>query len=429
MVAPNAKDRFARSDDWIRILKEKRDEFYKLKAQHFVKPPDDDADPLAATTSQNTHWDQYFKDQDLRQQIGKDTARTFQELEFFQNKEILRTLEDILFLFCRTHPNYGYPQGLHELAALILYVYHSEMTTDETDTLGFIFNRNAIIPDTFWTFSALAEAVEKLYGASNDSDSFCITMANYIQTTLISKHNPALAKSLQNSGIAPQSYMLSWLRLLFLRAFEMEQVINMWDIIIAHLPNLDIISHTCVAMLLDQASQLITDDSIQILQLLYHYPKPKNAVRFVYRAVELMNTQTKKGREDISMMIAERLNELARGLESVCQGKGFESAIPYIMDLRRARDVLLGLLDIDEMLPLEQAVELFKPAAVEMTAVVEEKEQKPDEKPLEVELPKAASTGNSKVSTDLLFDEEDIVVKKKTKKPLKKKSNASSLFD
>ena len=105
VVAPNAKDRFARSDDWIRILKEKRDQFYKLKAQHFIKPPDDDADPLAATTSENTHWDQYFKDQDLRQQIGKDTARTFQELEFFQNKEILRTLEDILFLFCRDMKN------------------------------------------------------------------------------------------------------------------------------------------------------------------------------------------------------------------------------------------------------------------------------------------------------------------------------------
>ena len=186
VVAPDSKDRFARSDDWIRILKEKRERFYKLKAEYFIKPPDD-ADPLSASTPDDTKWSQYFSDQDLRQQIARDTARTFQEMEFFQSQETLRTLEDILFLFCRTHPSYGYPQGLHELAALILYVFHNEMVAEETDTLSFIFNQSAVVPDTYWTFAALAEALQRLYEASTDGDSPCAEMARRIQEDLTKK--------------------------------------------------------------------------------------------------------------------------------------------------------------------------------------------------------------------------------------------------
>lgn len=425
VVAPDSKDRFARSDDWIRILKEKRERFYKLKAEYFIKPPDD-ADPLSASTPDDTKWSQYFSDQDLRQQIARDTARTFQEMEFFQSQETLRTLEDILFLFCRTHPSYGYPQGLHELAALILYVFHNEMVAEETDTLSFIFNQSAVVPDTYWTFAALAEALQRLYEASTDGDSPCAEMARRIQEDLTKKYCQELTAALTANNIAPQSYMLHWLRLLFMRVFEMKHVINMWDVIIAFLPKLDVIENTCVAMLLDQKEKLVNCDPTEALQLLYRYPQTKDPMQFVFRAVELSQGSENRRPKDIPSLIAERLNELSRGLESVCLAKGVEDAVPYIMDLRRARDILLGVLDVDEMLPLEQAVELFKPASVEISAAPEEPEEKPEDKPEpEIEMPKAST---SKVSTSMLFDEEASPPKKSKKRLLLKNPKPDSLF-
>ena len=426
VVAPQSKDRFARSDDWIRILKEMRERFYKLKSEYFIKPPDDDADPLSATTPQDTKWGQYFSDQDLRQQIARDTSRTFQEMEFFQLPETLRTLEDIIFLFCRTHPDYGYPQGIHELAALVLYVFHNEMIAEETDTLSFIFNQTAVIPDAYWTFAGLAEAMKPLYEASNDGDSFCTLTAQKIQRDLVARHSPELAASLASNGIEPQSYMLHWLRLLFMRAFEMKDVINIWDIIIAHLPKLDVVENMCVAMLLEYKDTLITDDAVTALNCLYRYQAPPHPMRLVYRAVDLCSAGENRRPKDVPGLIAERLNELARGLESVCLAKGVEDAVPYIMDLRRARDILLGVLDVDEMLPLEQAVELFKPASVEVAAVPEEPEEKPEDKgEPEIEMPKAST---SKVSTSLLFDEEVSPPKKSKKRQLFSKNAKADLF-
>jgi hypothetical protein len=105
----------------VRILKDKRESFYRLKAEHFLKPPDNDADPLATGDRADPRWRQYFSDQQFRVTIARDISRAFQEIDYFQSADVLTTLEGLLFLFCRTHPRYEYAQGLHELVAFILY--------------------------------------------------------------------------------------------------------------------------------------------------------------------------------------------------------------------------------------------------------------------------------------------------------------------
>jgi hypothetical protein len=325
-------------------------------------------------------------------------------------------------LFCRTHPDYGYPQGLHELAAVILLVFHEEMTSEESDTLSYIFNANSVVSDTYFTFAGLAEAIKPLYQTSSDGDAYVISLANRIQGELLSKHSPELAQLLTSCGIAPQTYMLQWLRLLFLRVFDLPQVISMWDAIIANLPDLEIIVNTALAMLLDAKPHLISGDSTSILQFLFRYPKSGNATKFVYESVRLTHAASKTRSADIPSIVAERLNDLARGLESVCCGNGFEDAIPYIMDLRRIRDVLLGFLEIDEILPLEQAVELFRSASIDIEKL-EEVEQKPA-KVVDVEMPRAGD-GKRDVKTDMLFEEDETV---KGKKARLKKQAVTDLF-
>jgi hypothetical protein len=426
VVRPCCRDGLARADDWVHILKEKRESFHRLKAQHFIKPPDDDADPLAAGDRADPRWRQYFSDQQLRATIARDVSRAFQEIDYFQSAEIMTTLEDILFLFCRTHPRYEYAQGLHELAAFILYRFFQEMKAEDRDTLSFIFNTKAVIPDCYWTFSALAEHLERIYQASTDGDSPCSQMATEVQTTLLAQQSADLARVLAQAEIAPQTYMVQWIRLLFVRVFDLKDAVDAWDIIIAHLPNLDVIKNTCLAMLLHWRSDLIAMDSTSIFSFLFKFPKNVPGVEYVRRAVDLSQTRPKRTSVDVSMMVAERLNELARGLEAVCLGNHIDEAVPYIMDMRRVRDVLMGTLDIDEMLPLEQAVELFKPATIEMTIAREETEDKA-EKPEVAVLPKAGrvkSAGTPGLGG--LFDElpEPARAAKKRKEAPKKKEAA-----
>ena len=436
LIAPSTKNKFATANDWIRILNEKREEFYKLKEKHFVKPKedDDDIDPLLAT--QDSGWSQFFSDQDLRTQIAKDTQRTFQELEFFQQQETLKNLEDILFLFCRTHPDYEYAQGLHEICAVIYYVFHSEMKSEKTDPISCIFNVNSVVPDTYFTFSSVAEAMKPLYAPTvpGAQQSYCAELAEKIQGPMLSKLSPRLAQHLVDCNVAPQTYLVNWLRLLFLRIFDLQDIVTMWDILLAYLPDLQIISNTALAILLNAENTLLQNDAIGVLNFLFHFPKIPNPARFAVKGVELgKKDQKKPGEEDIKLAVAERLNDLARSLSTLFDKKGFDEALPYVMDIRRTRDVLLGILPLDEMLPLEQAVALFAPATEQMKVVVEEKEEekKEEEKPV-IEMPKAASatstkvTNNSPSNPSLLFEEDE---SPKKKKHIPKKKPGAGLFD
>lgn len=444
LIAPNTSKQFSKDEDWIRILKEKRSEFFALRDKHFIKAPDADddqesLDPLLA--GQSKEWSQFFADQDLRKQIRSDTARAFQELEFFQNTDNQDILEDLLFLFCRTHPSYGYPQGLHELCAFIFFTFHEEMTATQDDVISFIFNENSVVPDAYFVFSKLAEFISPFYTASEfkaDASDIAV-ICEGIQTNIIGAKSPQLAGALNQSGIQPHTYMMKWLRLLFLSVFDFNGVRTMWDIFIAFLPNINIIKNTCAMLLLDKSSELVQCDSTELLTILFHYPAISRPWNFVIEAVELENERSGKNKKktsvDIVSIVAERLNELSRGLNEICSVNGYELAMPYVMDLRRTRDILLGILPIEEMMPLEMAVELFKPQKVEykpVEVVVEsfDKDNRISKKEVEMvnndlftpsnndntdlfgvenqpqPLPKISS-GSSSIETNLLFAEND----------------------
>lgn len=425
VVAPNTKSKFAKSSDFVSILKNKRAEYYEMKEKFNTKPNEDDdsVDPLLAT--KNSEWSQFFDDQNLREEIQRDTRRTFQELPYFQKQETLTILEDMLFIFCRSHPDYGYPQGLHELAGYILYTYHNEMIADGSDTISYIFHQNAVIPDSYWTFSSLAESIHPLYLApSHGSEAYSSILANEILTRRLSKFSSELSNHLQQLGIVPQTFMTQWLRLLFLRVFELENSLCVWDLIISELPSLDAISDTCVQMILEFKDPLLSSDSTGAMQLLFHFPHISNPSRLVIKAIQHERKQ-KVSHLDVQSVVAERLNELAGGLNQMAIEKGWEEALPYIMDLRRTRDILLGVIKVDEVLPLEQALALFQPDA-ELDVPVEdvpEVQPQPKEEVI-TQMPVAtAMNSNEDISGDL-FNEG---AKKSGNKKAKKKGNKKIL--
>ena len=82
IICPNLKKKFSTSADWISILTLKRQEYYIMKKKYFIKPEEDEdsVDPLVVT--KNSDWNQFFHDEDLRNEISRDTVRAFQELMF-----------------------------------------------------------------------------------------------------------------------------------------------------------------------------------------------------------------------------------------------------------------------------------------------------------------------------------------------------------
>lgn len=246
------------------------------------------------------------------------------------------------------------------------------MTADSNDTISFIFSQNAIIPDTYYVFSAIAELIEPFYRPSTPGDgnlNYLAEICEKIQDKIIGKKSPKLADSLRQTGIPPHTYMMKWLRLLFLSVFEFQGLKTMWDIIFSFAPNLNICANICAAMLLNAEKKILMSDPTEVINLLYHYPIVPDPARFAILAAKNMpkssSSQGKNRKTDLISAVSERLNELSHSLNEVCTKNGYELALPFVMDLCRTRDVLLGILPLDEMLPLEQAVELFKPQTVD----------------------------------------------------------------
>ena len=62
----------------------------------------------------------------LSEEIKKDVDRTYQEMAFFQDKDILKLLFDILYVWCKIYFDGEYKQGMNEVLASIIFVYFQE---------------------------------------------------------------------------------------------------------------------------------------------------------------------------------------------------------------------------------------------------------------------------------------------------------------
>jgi len=51
---------------------------------------------------------------------------------FFQDKAVLKLLSNVLFVWCKHHPDISYKQGMNELLASIVYVYFQEAVPLDT---------------------------------------------------------------------------------------------------------------------------------------------------------------------------------------------------------------------------------------------------------------------------------------------------------
>ncbi|KAM7267723.1 hypothetical protein ACFE04_009889 [Oxalis oulophora] len=96
-------------------------------------------------------WGQFFRNAELEKMLHQDLSRLYPEHgTYFQTPRCQSMLRRLLLLWCLTHPDLGYRQGMHELLAPLLYVLHVDKEhharvrnlyedhfTDKFDTLSY----------------------------------------------------------------------------------------------------------------------------------------------------------------------------------------------------------------------------------------------------------------------------------------------------
>ncbi|USW48174.1 Putative Rab-GTPase-TBC domain-containing protein [Septoria linicola] len=269
-------------DEWQRTLASSRSAYNSLHAHffRFVENPDADAagfDPLSQNT-ENSTWQQSAKDDDLRAEILQDVERCM--LDFTREPETQRMLVDILFTFCKLNPDVGYRQGMHEVAAYVLWVIqddavvvdNSSRALGEDSIIKTVFDAEHVEHDSFAVFGQVMQSAAKSFYLSEGPTSISVRSKTIFEE-LLPQVDKALTNHLQSLDIVPQVFLIRWIRLLFVREFESNDVLALWDVLFAEDSSLEIVDHICVIMLLRIRWHLLEADYNHALGLLLRYPE------------------------------------------------------------------------------------------------------------------------------------------------------------
>jgi TBC1 domain family protein 5 len=128
------------SSHLVPIVASSRARYADLKATLTADPGKSGADPLSSAddrdepngegNSNTPSWDRYFLDTQLRTTINQDVTRTFQDMPYFHRPATQKMLDEVLFVWSRQNGEIGYRQGMHEVAAIVLWVLHGDRVAE-----------------------------------------------------------------------------------------------------------------------------------------------------------------------------------------------------------------------------------------------------------------------------------------------------------
>lgn len=228
------------------------DEFHGLKKKMLPNIENVESDPLAAlSTNSKNDWKKYYEDIDLIKFIQGDLERLFINgvpEQYFQSKSHQEILVNVLFIWSLMHAKTSYRQGMHEIAAVVLYVMDNELNSWNIAVrsnpqlmdhrLTQVFNNDCLDAHTFWVFEGLMNHLEVLYTPpppKSETPPFVVQFCNHLQEELLAEVDTKLSRHLSASGVQAQLYGLRWSRLMHCRELPLNnsQLIRLWDRLIS----------------------------------------------------------------------------------------------------------------------------------------------------------------------------------------------------
>lgn len=227
--------------------------------------------------------------------IRQDVNRTFPDIELFRDEQVARNLSQILLVYACINPSIGYRQGMHELAAPILWVLLQEEDPD-TEKSENILSSKYTCSDAFIMFESLMKYAQQWYMTGSNPPPM-VVLAQDFQETILKTIDNDLYTVFVEHGIEPQIFLIRWIRLLFSREFTFNRVLQLWDCIFAADSTLSIVTFICCTMLEKIHDQLLECSTTDILTTLLNYPSsPSEDIHsLVTNALYLKTNMTAQG--------------------------------------------------------------------------------------------------------------------------------------
>ncbi|MCL4125860.1 UNVERIFIED_CONTAM: hypothetical protein GTU68_005127 [Idotea baltica] len=149
-------------------------------------------------------------------------------------------VERILFIYAKLNPGQSYVQGMNEIIGPLYYTF-------ATDPL--LEHRRHAEADSFFCFISLMGEMRDFFIRTLDHSSSGIGAVMDRLMRNLRHHDTQLFNHLQSQDLKPQYYSFRWLTLLLSQEFDMPDLIQVWDSLLADASGFSFLVQVCTAMI------------------------------------------------------------------------------------------------------------------------------------------------------------------------------------
>ncbi|CAN1146527.1 TBC1 domain family member 22B [Linum perenne] len=242
------------------VLRRKRLEYLECVAQFYDIPDSDRSDD----------------ELNMLRQIAVDCPRTVPDVTFFQQSQVQKSLERILYTWAIRHPASGYVQGINDLATPFLIVFLSEHLEGDIDNWSIcdlpsekIFDVEA---DCYWCLSKLLDGMQDHYTFAQPG----IQRLVFRLKELVRRIDETVSAHMEEQGLEFLQFAFRWFNCLLIREIPFNLVTRLWDTYLAEgdaLP--DFLVYIFASFLLTWSEKLQKLDFQELVMFLQHLPTRK----------------------------------------------------------------------------------------------------------------------------------------------------------
>ncbi|XP_059632949.1 GTPase-activating protein GYP1 [Cornus florida] len=239
------------------VLRRKRLEYLDCVAQYYDIPDTERTD----------------EEINMLRQIAVDCPRTVPDVTFFQQLEVQKSLERILYTWAIRHPASGYVQGINDLVTPFLVVFLSEHLEGNVDN-WLILDLPAekisnIEADCYWCLSKLLDGMQDHYTFAQPG----IQRLVFKLKELVRRIDEPVSRHMEEQGLEFLQFAFRWFNCLLIREIPFHLVTRLWDTYLAEgdaLP--DFLVYIFASFLLTWSDKLQKLDFQEMVMFLQHLP-------------------------------------------------------------------------------------------------------------------------------------------------------------
>ncbi|WOG86918.1 hypothetical protein DCAR_0206137 [Daucus carota subsp. sativus] len=209
----------------------------------------------------------------MLRQISVDCPRTVPDVAFFQQAEVQKSLERILYTWAIRHPASGYVQGINDLLTPFLVVFlseHLEESLDKWSMLNLsVEDISNIEADCYWCLSKLLEGMQDHYTFAQPG----IQRLVFKLKELVRRIDEPVSRHMEEQGLEFLQFAFRWFNCLLIREIPFHLINRLWDTYLAEgdaLP--DFLVYIFASFLLTWSDKLLQLDFQEMVMFLQHLP-------------------------------------------------------------------------------------------------------------------------------------------------------------